>query len=88
MYEILSGGLMPFVELSTSAVATLVVSGKAVLPKPDGCPQELYDLMLRCMSYDPEERPTFKQVYHLTLYRIDTISDLSRTAPVCEGGGN
>jgi PTK7 protein tyrosine kinase 7 len=62
MYEILSGGLIPFVELSTSQVATLVVSGKAKLPKPDSCPHELYELVLKCMAYDPDERPTFKQV--------------------------
>jgi serine/threonine protein kinase len=89
MYEILSGGLMPFVELSTSDVANLVVSGKAKLPKPDGCPHELYELMLKCMAYDADERPTFKQVISTHSFITDiSISDLCWTQQVCQRGRN
>lgn len=29
------------------------------MPQPDGCPDELYDIMMACWKQKPEERPTF-----------------------------
>ena len=33
------------------------------MERPEDCPQVIYDLMLDCWKQDPEERPTFKQLY-------------------------
>lgn len=33
------------------------------LPAPDGTPEEVYRLMLRCWEYEPEKRPHFDQIY-------------------------
>lgn len=30
------------------------------MPRPEDCPTELYDLMIRCWKDCPEERPTFE----------------------------
>lgn len=30
------------------------------MPCPDGCPVELYDVMMMCWKQKPEERPTFE----------------------------
>uniref|UniRef100_A0A3B4UPG6 Tyrosine-protein kinase n=1 Tax=Seriola dumerili TaxID=41447 RepID=A0A3B4UPG6_SERDU len=30
------------------------------MPSPEGCPQELYDIMMMCWKQKPEERPTFE----------------------------
>lgn len=38
------------------------------MPCPDGCPGELYDIMLKCWKERPEDRPTFE---HLQ----DTLND-------------
>ncbi|KAL0164310.1 hypothetical protein M9458_040063, partial [Cirrhinus mrigala] len=38
------------------------------MPCPDGCPEELYDIMLKCWKERPEDRPTFD---HLQ----DTLDD-------------
>ncbi|XP_077076945.1 tyrosine-protein kinase Blk isoform X2 [Siphateles boraxobius] len=38
------------------------------MPCPDGCPEELYDIMLNCWKERPEDRPTFD---HLQ----DTLND-------------
>lgn len=29
---------------------------------PDGCPQEIYNIMMSSWEIDPKQRPTFKQV--------------------------
>ena len=38
---------------------------KARLSKPEGCPTEVYQLMLQCWLYEPEQRPTFQALVHL-----------------------
>ena len=30
------------------------------LPKPKGCPDKIYSLMLKCWSLEPNGRPTFE----------------------------
>lgn len=33
------------------------------LARPPACPQSLYELMLRCWSREPEQRPPFSQLH-------------------------
>jgi serine/threonine protein kinase len=63
MYEILNGGIVPFSEYSTAEVVSLVTSKKAKLVKPENCPEVIFQLILRCTSFDREDRPSFKQVH-------------------------
>lgn len=30
---------------------------------PEGCPKEIYDIMMRAWQIQPENRPTFQEVY-------------------------
>lgn len=30
------------------------------MPRTDNCPEELYDVMMRCWKTKPEDRPTFE----------------------------
>jgi tyrosine-protein kinase Fer len=39
------------------------------MPAPEGTPDEIYHLMLRCWEYEPEKRPHFDQIYSV----IDTL---------------
>lgn len=34
------------------------------MPAPDGTPDEMYKLMLRCWEYQPESRPHFDEIYN------------------------
>ncbi|EFN78708.1 Tyrosine-protein kinase Fps85D [Harpegnathos saltator] len=40
------------------------------MPAPDGTPDEIYRLMLRCWEYEPEKRPHFDQIYTV----VETLS--------------
>jgi serine/threonine protein kinase len=71
MHEIMNRGIVPFIEYSNAEVASLVTSKKAKLVKPEDCPDELFQLILRCTSFNPEDRPSFKQVH------VDTLLDTS-----------
>ena len=33
------------------------------LLQPEGCPNHVYDLLVRCWNSVPEDRPTFQQLY-------------------------
>nr|CAD7404807.1 unnamed protein product [Timema poppensis] len=39
------------------------------MPAPDGTPDEMYRLMLRCWEYEPEKRPHFEQIFLV----VDTL---------------
>lgn len=34
------------------------------MPKPQGCPDPVYSIMLQCWDQTPENRPTFEYLYH------------------------
>jgi hypothetical protein len=53
-------------------VADLVLKGER-LRRPDNCPDELYDLMLKCWKRNPEDRPTFREVLDELLVFTKTI---------------
>lgn len=50
-------------------IHTLIASGYR-MPAPDGTPEEIYRLMLRCWDYEPEKRPHFDQIYTV----VETLS--------------
>ena len=33
------------------------------MPTPDGAPEEMYQLMLRCWQYEPDDRPHFNEIH-------------------------
>jgi tyrosine-protein kinase Fer len=63
-------------------MATLVNNNKKVfilftgyrMPAPEGTPDEMYHLMLRCWEYEPENRPHFDQIYLV----VDTLHGAHR----------
>ncbi len=67
LWEIFSFGIQPYFALSNEEVVQFVRDGH-VMNCPDGCPQELYDLMMDCWVMDPGERPTAAEV-HMGLSR-------------------
>lgn len=63
-FKIFSWGTLPYINLTNDGVLKRVCDPGCIakLPKPDDCPEKLYDLMLRCWNFNPELRPSFKEV--------------------------
>ncbi|KAG3114993.1 hypothetical protein PI125_g5913 [Phytophthora idaei] len=52
--------------LSSNATLALAVSEKGVMPAfHSDCPRAILDLARMCLSYDPEDRPTAKELWRL-----------------------
>ena len=48
--------------MSNSETLNQVLKGYR-LPKPEKCPENVYQLMTTCWNQDAEQRPNFKQIY-------------------------
>lgn len=68
MWEIFSKGDTPYAGMSNSRAREKIDNGYR-MPGPDGCPEDVYALMLRCWEYEPDKRPHFHQIYTI----IDSI---------------
>lgn len=58
LWEVMTMGQQPYPARTNLEVLHYVREGGR-LDNPDYCPDDLHDLMLRCWSYNPEERPDF-----------------------------
>ena len=58
LMELITYGTNPYKGLKNREVTTKVVSGYR-MPRPDNCPEQLYETMLHCWKQDPQERPSF-----------------------------
>lgn len=59
MWEVFTCGKMPYGRLKNTEVVERVQRG-IILEKPRTCAKEIYDVMKKCWSHHPEERPSFR----------------------------
>jgi serine/threonine protein kinase len=64
LWEAMSYGQKPYKGLRGQQILEKIEQG-ARLERPDKCPPGVYDVMMRCWSYDKSERPTFKEIVEL-----------------------
>lgn len=62
VWEIFSRGDTPYSGMSNSRARENIDEGYR-MPAPDNTPAEMYRLMLKCWSYEPENRPHFDEIY-------------------------
>lgn len=61
-WEIFSKGGTPYQGMTNTRARELIDSGYR-MPAPDGTPDEVYQLMLRCWQYEAEDRPHFVEIH-------------------------
>ncbi|XP_030358937.1 tyrosine-protein kinase HCK isoform X1 [Strigops habroptila] len=59
--EIITYGRMPYPGMTSVEVIRALEHGYR-MPRTENCPEELYDVMMRCWKTHPEDRPTFEYV--------------------------
>ncbi|XP_066022960.1 muscle, skeletal receptor tyrosine protein kinase isoform X1 [Pocillopora verrucosa] len=59
LWEIESEGIMPYCELGGAMEIIEYLQSGQILAKPDGCPNEIYEIMKSCWDLDPMKRPSF-----------------------------
>nr|XP_025043933.1 tyrosine-protein kinase HCK [Pelodiscus sinensis] len=59
LMEIVTYGRTPYPGMSNPEVIRALERGYR-MPRTDNCPEELYDIMLKCWKNKPEDRPTFE----------------------------
>lgn len=63
MWEIFSKGDTPYAGMSNSRAREQIDSGYR-MPAPENTPPEIYRLMVKCWSYEPESRPHFDEIFN------------------------
>lgn len=53
------------------------------LPRPEDCPQDIYNVMVQCWAHKPEDRPTFVA---LRDFLLEVRADLPTVARECKRG--
>ncbi|XP_017783222.1 PREDICTED: tyrosine-protein kinase Btk29A isoform X2 [Nicrophorus vespilloides] len=61
MWEVFTCGKMPYGRLKNTEVVERVQKG-IILEKPKGCYKEVFDIMRKCWSPSPEQRPSFRNL--------------------------
>ncbi|XP_052781912.1 hepatocyte growth factor receptor-like [Mya arenaria] len=61
LWELLTRGMCPYSAVDNWDMMRFIKDGRR-LEKPDFCPEEMYQIMLRCWSWEPEARPTFAEL--------------------------
>ncbi|XP_071841044.1 uncharacterized protein [Apostichopus japonicus] len=73
MWEMFSYGCQPWATRSGEEILKAIDKPNFQrLERPEACPKSVYDMMLKCWSHQPEDRPTFAELH----------SDLPMTKPL------
>ncbi len=62
VWEVFTLGDLPYKALMDEDVIKALKAGQCQLEHPAGCPDDIYQLVLRCMRENPTERPSFSEI--------------------------
>lgn len=59
LWEMFTYGQEPWIGLNGSQILHKIDKEGERLPRPEDCPQDVYNVMAQCWAHKPEDRPTF-----------------------------
>ncbi len=74
LYELFTYGREPFPDMNNSQTMEQVIKGYK-MAKPSLCPEDIYAIMLRCWSQQPNDRPSFDELYDQLNVYYDATKD-------------
>ncbi|XP_071231966.1 activated CDC42 kinase 1-like isoform X2 [Salvelinus alpinus] len=72
LWEMCTHGQEPWLGLNGSQILHKIDKEGERLPKPEDCPQDLYNVMLQCWAQKPDDRPTFLALREFLLETMPT----------------
>ena len=82
MWEVYSLGKVPWKGLSPIEIRDLIVGGER-LGRPERCPSDVFRLVQTCWKDNPQDRPSFADIYN----RIQQVSGGIGELDLGGGGG-
>ncbi|KAG7480444.1 hypothetical protein MATL_G00056130 [Megalops atlanticus] len=76
LWEIATYGMSPYPGIDLSQVYELLEKDYR-MDRPEGCPEEVYELMRACWRWSPAERPSFAEIHQAfeSMFQESSISD-------------
>jgi len=75
MWEVFSGGKLPYAGFNNSQVRHEVVHNNCRLMKPDECPDDVFACLKSCWEFKKEDRPTMADIEQTMSTLNDEFSD-------------
>ncbi|XP_041804684.1 tyrosine kinase, non-receptor, 2b isoform X4 [Chelmon rostratus] len=72
LWEMFTHGQEPWLGLNGSQILHKIDKEGERLPKPEDCPQDIYNVMLQCWAQKPDDRPTFVALREFLLETMPT----------------
>uniref|UniRef100_A0A674DWV8 Activated CDC42 kinase 1 n=1 Tax=Salmo trutta TaxID=8032 RepID=A0A674DWV8_SALTR len=72
LWEMYTHGQEPWLGLNGSQILHKIDKEGERLPKPEDCPQDIYNVMLQCWAQKPDDRPTFVALREFLLETMPT----------------
>uniref|UniRef100_A0AAX7UJ24 Activated CDC42 kinase 1 n=1 Tax=Astatotilapia calliptera TaxID=8154 RepID=A0AAX7UJ24_ASTCA len=72
LWEMFTHGQEPWLGLNGSQILHKIDKEGERLPKPEDCPQDIYNVMLQCWAQKPDDRPTFVALREFLLESMPT----------------
>uniref|UniRef100_A0A8C8D941 Activated CDC42 kinase 1 n=1 Tax=Oncorhynchus tshawytscha TaxID=74940 RepID=A0A8C8D941_ONCTS len=72
LWEMYTHGQEPWLGLNGSQILHKIDKEGERLPKPEDCPQDIYNVMLQCWAQKPDDRPTFIALREFLLETMPT----------------
>ncbi|CAG5897066.1 unnamed protein product [Menidia menidia] len=72
LWEMFTHGQEPWLGLNGSQILHKIDKEGERLPKPEDCPQDIYNVMMQCWAQKPDDRPTFVALREFLLETLPT----------------
>ncbi|XP_056148644.1 tyrosine kinase, non-receptor, 2b isoform X2 [Lampris incognitus] len=72
LWEMFTHGQEPWLGLNGSQILHKIDKEGERLPKPEDCPQDIFNVMLQCWAQKPDDRPTFVALREFLLETMPT----------------